>query len=1019
MRRGVILSLLIFLLCSPLVSAQFYSSGTDPWGVKYEQIKTPHFRVVYPRGMDSLAVDFALDLERQRPRVGASIGYLPGEKFRKQWPVVLRSFTSNFNGMVVDAPRRMELFTVMDAYDPESLHPLNNLTIHESRHVSQIQFGRNGIFRLGHILVGDIWESVAFAMYPNSDFAEGDAVATETALTKCGRGRSSDFLEYIRVSLDEGLDRNYYQWRYGSLNRYTPDYYKAGYMMVAGARYVWNEPLFSKKYYDTIFRKPRVLIFPFGVRGRTFKSISGENFRKSWPQIQEAFADVWKANMEARGPFMDADTLTSSGKFYTSFEGTDWEQGRLISVRTGIARTPEMVSVETDGSVNKLTALPSMTSGLRHSSADGRIFWSEYRPDVRWTMCSYSDIKVLNPATGEKRTLMKGGKYYTPVPSPDGSKIAVTEYPAMGGSKILVASSSSGQVIEEFEAPYGMQAVEAVWLDERIIVNAITKDGFGIFDATDGFRQILPCSPAKIKELGQHGRDIVFTSDHNGVNELYCLTADGVERLTSFRSGASSFVFNERGDSLYFSLPSSSSREICCIAADRLIHEKVDWNDFKSNAIADTLSAQESRTLEQVPEGDTQILSKTHYSKLGHFVHLHSWAPVYFDYDAVANASFEDLYQSASLGAAAFFQNDLSTFSGSLGYAWGHDTFDGSTYRSSGHLKLTYSGLYPIIEASLDYGEREAGIYRYRHILNGGTEKQSVFFDKMTGTNSLSGRVKMYIPLNLSSGGWNRGLVPSATWSASNDIYDRALVKVKYNPSLVDGKIYPAFLEGERGGQVFMQRLTASVRGYSMLPKAHSAIYPRLGIGAEVGCSTRLGLGQFYSPGLFEYIYGYLPGILPRHGVKVTALMQQHLGDSYIFGDNYAVVAPRGLSSYASTNTWVSRYPRQARITADYAFPFASIDWAGLSPFVYIRNLEFTGHFDYTMLWGSKTYGNGNMFSAGADLVFHLGNLLWLQYDTRIGVTWSYNGGRSFNEMTAAGYEPDRHYVGFVFSMDI
>ena len=1018
MRRGVTLSFLILFFGCHMASAQFYTSGNDPAGVKYDQIKTEHFRIVYPRGLDTLASRYALDLERQRPRVGASIGFLPGEKFSQKWPVILRSYTSTFNGLVVDAPRRMELYTVMDAYAPDALNPIQSLTIHESRHVSQLQFGRKGIFGVGHILLGDIWESAAFAFYPNSDFAEGDAVVAETALTSSGRGRSSDFLEYVRVSLDEGAGRNYYQWRYGSLNRYTPDHYRAGYMMIAGARYVWNEPLFSKKYFDTIFRRPRGLMFPFGVRGRTFENVSGKNFRKSWPEIQSAFADVWEENLKERGPFIEADTLTASGRFYTSFEGSQWCDGRLISIRTGIARTPEIVSVGTDGSVQRLSAIPSSASTLRGSENGSRLFWSEYRPDVRWDLCSYSDIKSLDAESGEKITVMKGGKYYNPAPDADGGLLAVTEYPAMGGSKILVADSRTGEILEELCAPDSLQVVESAWIGERIITSAIGSEGFGLFDATDGFRPLLECSSAKIKELHSRGGSVYFTSDHNGVNELYRLEGKGAVRLTSLRSGASSFAFSPSGDSLYFSVPSKDAREICRTSSENLICESTDWSEFRSNAIADTLSAQENRTLAGVEPEEGHILSKGHYSKLGHSLRLHSWAPVYFDYDAVADASFEELYLSASVGATAFFQNDLSTLCGSVGYAWGKDTYDGSSYRSSGHLKLTYSGLFPVIEASLDYGDRPAGLYTYRHITTSSGEKSSVYLDKIDGSNSVAGKVKVYVPLNLSSGGWSRGLVASASWTATNDLYDRSIVNVMYVPSLTTGVMLNEFVSAEPDKKVIMQRLNASVRAYTMLPTAHSAIYPRLGIGAEVGYSCRPGLEKFYSPDIYEYVYGYVPGLFPRHGLKLTALLQQHVPTGFLFGDNYTSLAPRGLSSYASISTRIANYPCQARLTADYSFPFAGIDFSGLSPFVYIRNLEFTGHFDYTGLWGATNLNDGNLFSAGADLVFKLGNLLWLQYDTRIGVSWSYNGGSTFEEMTAQGYEPERHHFGLIFSMD-
>ena len=63
---------------------------------------------------------------------------------------------------------------------------------------------------------------------------EGDAVAAETALTSSGRGRSADFLEYFRVCFENGDLRDFDRWRFGSQKYYAPDYYKIGYLTVAG-----------------------------------------------------------------------------------------------------------------------------------------------------------------------------------------------------------------------------------------------------------------------------------------------------------------------------------------------------------------------------------------------------------------------------------------------------------------------------------------------------------------------------------------------------------------------------------------------------------------------------------------------------------------------------------------------------------------------------------------------------------------------------------------------------------------
>ena len=55
------------------------------------------------------------------------------------------------------------------------------------------------------------------------------------------------------------------------------------------------------------------------------------------------------------------------------------------------------------------------------------------------------------------------------------------------------------------------------------------------------------------------------------------------------------------------------------------------------------------------------------------------------------------------------------------------------------------------------------------------------------------------------------------------------------------------------------------------------------------------------------------------------------------------------------------------------------VDWAGLSPVAYLRNFELILHGEYGLR--NKVWIPGY----GATLYAHLGNFLWIPYDTRIG----------------------------------
>ena len=107
--------LLILLLCFlPLlqVPAQIFSHGSDPGNLRWWTLETPHYELLYPTGLDSLARRYGLYLEQYREATGRSAGMTPGQfQWKKRTPVVLHPYNGFSNGSMMYAPVRMDLFT--------------------------------------------------------------------------------------------------------------------------------------------------------------------------------------------------------------------------------------------------------------------------------------------------------------------------------------------------------------------------------------------------------------------------------------------------------------------------------------------------------------------------------------------------------------------------------------------------------------------------------------------------------------------------------------------------------------------------------------------------------------------------------------------------------------------------------------------------------------------------------------------------------------------------------------------
>ena len=1010
MRKLIFASALILGCLS--ARGQFYSYGDDPGGARWSQMSTSSYRIVYPRGLDSLARQYALNLQKYYDAVGRSIGYAPNQAYRSKMPVVLHPFSSTANGMSVWTPRRIELHTAQDPYSPSALPWISELAIHEARHSSQMQYANSGPYRLFNVLIGQLWPGAMAAVYGNQPLFEGDAVVAETALSKSGRGRTGDFLQYLYYAMDNGDWRDWYKWQYGSLKDYTPSYYALGYMTVAGIRTKYDDPLFMQRFYSNIFRH-KLWPFPLFNFQRTVKEASGMNLKNTFRDIQEYFLEEWQEQAVLREPFMTGEQITPDARRWRQYRGMTAAGDRLFAIRNGIDKNFQLVDVETD---KPLRYFSSSTSALKWSQPLGKLFWSETVPDLRWTLKQNSLIMYYDPDTGKSGRLTSRGRYYNPSPSPEGSRIAVTSYPTEGGSQVVILDGLSGAVERTFQAPGHLQVLESAWTGDDIVVSALSQDGIGLYYANRGFATLLEPVPAKISRLSGGDGQILFTSDRNSVNELYSLDTGtlALTRLSSTRYGAEEFVFKD--NFLYYSTLNSSGKAVFRTEQEELPRIPVDKGEYHHYAIADELTRQETALAPSEAGPGPEISAPADYSKAAHLIRIHSWAPVYIDYNSISSISAEILTYAAKPGAMVFFQNDLGTASGYAAYSYSKDSH--GNHRHSGHLNFKYSGLYPVIEGTLHFNNGFRSVYQ----LSKTTAPRMVaikFQQQTTDEPLLSGNLKVYVPLKFSRGGWSIGLIPQVRYTYTNNIYDTGAVSYVVPPGsdvrTMENKV---FKEKEEGGMFWYHRMDASLRGYYILNQYHSAVYPRLGIGAEIGASTRIGLSGLYSPNAYTFIYGYLPGLVPEQGLKLSFLAQKHIESGYLFSENLVSCLPRGFTSgsYSGMSKNFAKYKTQMSFSADYGIAFAPVDWSFLGPVAYIRNFLLTPNFDISLY--SNPDDSAVFCSAGAELCAVLGNFLWLPYQTKIGVSYSYNFGPSYSRFLTD--DPAlRHTVQMVFNIDI
>ncbi len=1016
-----IFSLVLILAAIP-ASAQFYVTGDDPGKAKWYSVETDNFKIIYPEGADSLARVYAEKIEKFRIPVSLTSGYVTGEGKGKKLPVVLHAYNAA-NGSVAWAPKRMDLFSVPSAYNPEPVPWSTMLSVHESRHVTQMQFGLTKALKPGNWIFGEMWNILVSLIYPGISTMEGDAVVTETAWTPSGRGRTADFLNYYWVAFDNGDFRKWDKWRFVSQKNNAPNYYSLGYLTIGGFRYLYNCPEYMSEGYHLAARKP----YNLGAFPATTKKLTGKKFDDAFMEVCDTLYSLWKADAEARKPYIISETVTPETRMYTDYTENLIVGNDLYAIKKGHVDVPTLVRIDSTGREHRISTFSYQASRPQWSPQQKSLYWSETTTDERWSLKTESRIRFMDMDSKVRHTLKSPHMLHNP--SPSGKYLAAVRYEMDGRSYMDIINSDSGNHIKSFAAPDSLQIVEAAWIDSDIYTTAVSENGYGIYRLQTGGRgrweEILAPQPVMIKDFNSYGSLLMFTCDRTGVNELYHLDpfSGSLVQKTSTRYGAEDFRYSEDGEWLYYSSQTLNGKRIFRTPSDSLMNRPADFTQLYKYHIAEAVTSQEKAIAESrgVTEPvEIKISEPERYDKFRHSFNVHSWAPVYVNVNNIMTMAFENIWQAASLGATGIIQNRLSTMTGEFGYSAHKDPYNMSRWRHSAHARLTYSGLYPVIEASIDFNDRAARQYSTSAYIYPDNRTGMEISSRELSVPYIEGRLSAYIPFKFSSGGWFKGITPRISYRIGNDMFNRGISVMDVEKIIVtgtDGQIHenarPVFSKVTEGNNRFRHSISGSVSAYILQNTASSAVYPRWGAGIEIGASENIESRKILSSMGYAYAYGYLPGIMREHGIRISAMSQMKLNREAAFGQAILNVLPRGLSSNASLTSWLSvRNPYMTKVTVDYAIPFFIGDLSLGGTLFSIKRLVLTPHFDSTFFSGK------NLWSAGGTLDLDLHSILTLEWPVVIGVTFSWNGGSAFTETALnSGIQMDRYYIGPNFNV--
>lgn len=893
MRLLVIICWLLIVIFVADIKVQAQQFGGNPSSIKWSQINTDTARIIFPEELVGQGRKVASIVhELQRSHTGTI-----GNRLRKI-NIVLQNQTSFSNGYVGLGPFRSEfyLFAPQNSFETSALNWIDELSLHEFRHVQQYNNFNVGLSRLAGILFGQQGRALANNAAVPDWFFEGDAVFNETLLSRQGRGRVPDFFNGFKSLYQQGRHYSYMTIRNGSLRQFVPNHYELGYLLVGYGREKYGADFWRKVSADAATFKS--LIYPWQSAVRRHAGISYNQF------VSDAFAYYQKQwPKEAKSNFITAPKRGNVVNYKYPYLDSS---GNIIALESSYSHIPAFYKINKDGKEQKL-AVRDIANDDYFSYNGGKIIYSSFRADKRWGYREYSDIKLLDVATGTKRTLVTKERYFSPDLSHDGNRFIVVEMKPNQESN-LVSMNQRGEKVFRSKATRGLiYTYPKFSANDSFIYSPIRNE--------DGQMALLKLELATGKELRVvpfgnrvlgfplvQGDTVFFSSSYKGNDEIwaYIERRDKVYRVASRSTGLYQAAYDNTTKRLIASTFTADGYRLISIDQPEQLWQPV---NEKEQAVVDlylpdALKQESSATLDNIPVRDFAVRP---YKKSYNIFNFHSWRPY---------------YDESEIAFTLLGENILNTFQSELFYAYN---------RNEASHRVGFNAIY-----GGSFFQPLAGVSHT-------WDRTAVLEDRTElSYNELNVNAGLRLPLNLTSGKQNRFITLSSTFNNQQRRWTGIAKQL-----LADNNF---------------NYLESRVQYSGQIQKAAKQIYPHWAQSVSLQYRNALDndAKQFLGSG-----YLYLPGLFATHNLVLSAAYQARDTFSVPFTNNFPF--SRGYTAID--------FPRMVRFGSNYHFPLVYPD-LGFANIVYFRRIRANGFFDYTVTKSLRTGNTFDFRTTGGEVFF-------------------------------------------------
>ncbi|WP_316830040.1 hypothetical protein [Pedobacter aquatilis] len=525
----------ILSIISLSVFGQIFSTAQNPLSVKWSYINTNGFKIIFPEELEKEAQRMANTLPLIYPKVGFGL-----KQQNTSIPLILQNRGTIANGFVQLGPKKSEFYATPPQYF-DSQDWLNNLAVHELRHVAQFD-------KLTGTQAHPFPELVYFAYFGAGIptwFFEGDAVVNETALTDAGRGRQPKWLMPFRASLLAGKKFSYSKAYFGSNKDVTPGYYQTGYLMVANMREKYGQ-FISDSLLNDIKKRP-IRLYPFS---QSLKKITGENSKKYFLSTQEKLIQEWKVQGK-KITFDNYESLNEKTDLATNyFIPVRLNKNQILALKESKQDARHFVIINQDKSEQKLFSI-GYQEQPSYSYKNGTLVWDEIRYDPRYKQRSYSVICAYNLTSKKFQKLSSKSRLFSPALSEDGKKIIAAKVELNNQFNLVEIDASTGKVLKTYPNPEN-QILQTPAFDKtgnRITYISVTESGKNLC-LLEGSKKTLLIRNSR-QQLSRPvfiDNKIVFNAHFNGIDNIYSIdiATKKISALSTSKYGA--FNATESGD---------------------------------------------------------------------------------------------------------------------------------------------------------------------------------------------------------------------------------------------------------------------------------------------------------------------------------------------------------------------------------------------------------------------------------------------------------------------------------------